>query len=107
MFQTQQTSLIRSWKQKKGKVGCDWEGRGSGGGLRAEISRACSPFAFNCVWVAACLLPFVRGVGLFSRRRSKKKRKEKKSVTNTCETHYARVRARARVHEASRRVACA
>lgn len=100
MFQTQQTSLIRSWKQKKGKVGCDWEGRGSGGGLRAEIPRACSPFALNCVWVAACLLPFVRGVGLFSRGRSKKK-----SVTNTCETHYAR--ARARVHEASRRVACA
>lgn len=28
MFQTQQTSLIRSWKWKKGKVGCDWVGGG-------------------------------------------------------------------------------
>lgn len=39
MFQTQQTSLIRSWKQKKGKVGCDWEGRGSGEVACGDIAR--------------------------------------------------------------------
>lgn len=67
MFQTQHTSLIRSWKWKKGKVGCDWEG---GREERCEWRyRACSPFALNCMWVAACLLPFRSRASLFCRGR--------------------------------------